>query len=164
MTIALHISSRKAVQRWPAEHFAALIRRLHARYSCQLVLFWSPGDERNRMHPGDDGKAAAILSATQDLPLLPYPTNRLATLIGGLSVCDLMVCSDGGAMHVAAGLGLPIVCFFGDSVAEIWHPWGVPYELLQPPGRDVSEISVDDAEAACGRLICRGKAEKQAGP
>ena len=84
-----------------------------------------------------------------------YPTGRLERLIGGLAACDAMICSDGGAMHVAAGLGLPIVCFFGDSIAQNWHPWGVPYELLQPPGRNVGGISVDDAESACDRLMAK---------
>lgn len=155
MTVAIHVSSRKATQRWPWESFAELIRRLHAKSRCQFMLFWSPGDEDNKTHPGDDQKAAAIIAATVGLPVLPYPTGRLERLIGGLAACDAMICSDGGAMHVAAGLGLPIVCFFGDSVAQNWHPWGVPYELLQPPGRNVGGISVDDAESACDRLMAK---------
>lgn len=155
LTLAVHLSSRKDQQRWPWEHFAELIRRLHAKAGCQFMLFWSPGDSSNRMHPGDDDKAASVLAATRGLPVLPYPTERLERLIGGLSACGAMVCSDGGAMHVAAGLGLPIVCFFGDSVARTWHPWGVPYELLQPPSKMVGDISVGEAEAACVRLLSR---------
>ena len=117
------------------------------------MLFWSPGDEKNRMHPGDDRAAAAIVADTAGLPVLPYATEGLETLIGGLSVCEAMICSDGGAMHVGAGLGLPILCFFGDSVPQNWHPWGVPYELLHPPTRNVKDITVDDAEAAFERLL-----------
>ena len=83
-------------------------------------------------------------------------TEHLSELIAGLSLCDAAVLSDGGAMHVAAGLGKPLVCFFGNSPAERWHPWGVPYELLQKPSRDVSDIRVDEAAAAFGRLIARG--------
>ena len=58
-------------------------------------------------------------------------------------------------MHVAAGLGKPLVCFFGNSSAERWHPWGVPYELLQKPSHDVSEISVAQSVYAFGRLMSR---------
>jgi len=154
-TIGVHISSRKELQRWPWEHFSEFIKRRHAKTGCQFMLFWSPGDENNRMHPGDDQSAASIIAATAGLPLLPYSTDRLESLIGGLSVCDAMVCSDGGAMHVGAGLGLPILCFFGDSVAKNWHPWGVPYELLNPTTRNVKDITVDDADAACERLLSR---------
>ena len=153
VTIGVHISSRKELQRWPREHFSQLIKRLHAKAGCQFMLFWSPGDENNRMHPGDDQAAASIISETVGLPVLPYTTEQLEPLIGGLSVCDAMVCSDGGAMHVGAGLGLPILCFFGDSNPLNWHPWGVPYELLHPTSRNVKDISVEEAEAAFERLL-----------
>ncbi|HTY98541.1 MAG TPA: glycosyltransferase family 9 protein, partial [Rhodocyclaceae bacterium] len=149
---AIHISARKVPQRWPAERYAELMRRLHAERGCQFMLFWSPGDEDNPLHPGDDRKAAAILSACADLPVLAYPTTQLEDLIGGLSVCSAAVCSDGGAMHIAAGLGLPIVCFFGNSDAAKWHPWGVPHILLQKESRHVDDISVDEAFEAFRRL------------
>jgi ADP-heptose:LPS heptosyltransferase len=55
-------------------------------------------------------------------------------------------------MHVAAALGKPIVCFFGNSDATLWRPWGVPYALLQPGSRDVADVSVDQALAAFGSL------------
>ena len=58
-------------------------------------------------------------------------------------------------MHVAAGLGKPLVCFFGNSSAERWHPWGGPYELLQNQSRDVAEISVDATADPFSRLMKR---------
>jgi ADP-heptose:LPS heptosyltransferase len=82
-------------------------------------------------------------------------THELPELVAGLSLANAVVCSDGGAMHIAAGLGKPIVCFFGNSSAERWHPWGVPYELLQKPSQDVADISVDEAYSAYVRLLER---------
>lgn len=157
-TLAIHISARKVPQRWPAGHFADFMRRVHALEQARFMLFWSPGDEDNPLHPGDDRKAQEIIQATRGLPVLPYPTHRLEELIGGLSACAAMVCSDGGAMHLGAGLGLPIVCFFGNSDALRWHPWGVPHELLQKSSRDVRDISVEEAVAAYERLMGRPEA------
>lgn len=153
--VALHISARKEKQRWPVERFAELARRLHVQYAARFLLFWSPGDENNPFHPGDDGKAARLLAELSDLPVTPMPTEHLSELIAGLALADCAVLSDGGGMHVAAGLGKPVVCFFGNSAAERWHPWGVPYELLQAVSRDVADISVDDAVNAFGRLMLR---------
>ena len=153
--IGLHISSRKPSQRWPAEKFAELAKQLFALHKTRLLLFWSPGGEAHPLHPGDDEKAQRIIASCRDIPLLPVPTHRLDELIAGLAHCDRIVCSDGGAMHLAAGLGKPIICFFGDSSPERWHPWGVPHELLQPASREVSEISVDEALAAYERLTAR---------
>ncbi|UCV03839.1 glycosyltransferase family 9 protein [Dechloromonas denitrificans] len=153
--VALHISARKEKQRWPVERFSELAHRLHEPHAARFLVFWSPGDENNPFHPGDDGKAARLLAALSDLPVAPMRTEHLSELIAGLSLCDAAVLSDGGAMHVAAGLGKPLVCFFGNSSVERWHPWGVPYELLQKPSRDVSDISVDEAVDAFGRLLSR---------
>lgn len=150
--VGLHLSARKPSQRWPAERFAELARRLHASCGARFLLFWAPGSETNPLHPGDDEKAAVLLAALDGLPVVPVPTRRLPELIAGLSLCDRVVCSDGGAMHIAAALGKPIVCFFGNSDAVRWHPWGVPYVLLQKESRDVGDVSVDEAVAAFERL------------
>ncbi len=146
--IGLHISARKVRQRWPKEHFVALARELSRRFSCRLVLFWSPGSEHNPLHPGDDEKAAWIMAHARDLPMVACPTTRLTELMGGLAACDQVILSDGGAMHIAAGLGKPIVAFFGNSDPVRWRPWGVPHRVLQPDSRDVSDISPEQVLAA----------------
>jgi ADP-heptose:LPS heptosyltransferase len=150
--IAVHISARKPSQRWPAERFVALMRSLHAAESCAFALFWSPGAADNPLHPGDDDKARRIVDELGRFPVLPMRTDNLEQLIAGLAPCSAVICSDGGAMHVAAALGKPILCLFGDSDAVRWHPWGVRYELLQAASRDVADISVEDALASWRRL------------
>jgi len=150
--IAIHISARKPSNRWPEQNFVALIRRLWARYQVPFVLFWAPGDAANPQHPGDDAKAAAITNALGDIPVLALPTHELGQLIAGLSVCSTVICSDGGAMHIAAALGKPILCFFGKSEATRWHPWGVRYALLQPPSLEADDITVDEAFTAFEQL------------
>ncbi|MEI7614212.1 MAG: glycosyltransferase family 9 protein [Betaproteobacteria bacterium] len=157
--IGLHISARKTSQRWPIERFAELAGALHTRHGARFLLFWSPGAENHPQHPGDDDKVKRLLELCRTLPLVACRTERLDELIAGLSLCDRIICSDGGAMHIAAGLGKPLVCFFGNSGAEHWHPWGVKHELLQPSSRDVSDITVTDALAAFERLEQRLIAE-----
>lgn len=146
--IGVHISARKPSQRWPSAHFAELIARLRREQSATVLLFWSPGDASNPLHPGDDAKAREIMEMVADPAVIPWPTQELGELIAGLSVCDCVICSDGGAMHIAAGLNKPILCFFGKSEAHRWHPWGVPYALLQKESLEVSDISVDEAWTA----------------
>ena len=137
--IALHISARKPSQRWPAERYAGLILALGG--ANDFLLLWSPGSADHPQHPGDDAKARAIMQTAGKSTLVAYPTHELRDLAAALSLADYVICSDGGAMHIAAALGKPILCFFGDSDATRWHPWGVPYRLLQPDSRDVADIS-----------------------
>lgn len=151
--VGIHVSARRSAQQWPAENFAALIQQIAQRHAVGFLLLWSPGDADNPMHPGDDEKARAIVERCAGLPLVACPTGALARLIAALSLCDCTVCADGGAMHLAAALGKPIVCFFGDSPPERWRPWKTRHELLQSPSRDVRDLSVDQALAAFERLM-----------
>ena len=156
--IGLHISARRPLQRWPGAQFAELARQLHARHAATIMLFWAPGAEDDARHPGDDGKADSIRTGLAGaLPLVGYPTRALSELIGGLAACDLVVCADGGAMHLAAGLGRPVVALFGDSPAARWRPWGVPHVVLQPPDGDVRTLAVEDVAQACAGLLPAGR-------
>ncbi len=163
MTIGVHISARKPSQRWPAERFAEAMRTIAAQAPVRFMLLWSPGAEDNPLHPGDDAKArdlmARVSGGTQGagagdtaITVEARPTLSLPELIAALSECSAVICADGGAMHLAAGLGRPIVCLFGDSGAARWRPWGVPYRLLQAPSRDVRDIQAGEVAAAFNAL------------
>jgi ADP-heptose:LPS heptosyltransferase len=146
--IAVHVSARKPSSRWPEARYAELMRTIHERHGARFRLFWAPGAEDDARHPGDDGRAARIVSDAGGVPVEAVATLELESLITGIAACDAIVCSDGGAMHVAAALGKPVVCFFGESEAHLWHPWGVPYRMLQPESHDVADVTVAEALAA----------------
>lgn len=152
--VGLHISARKPSQRWPLERHVALVDGLLAASpEARVLLFWSPGSADDPLHPGDDEAAALLRASVRDTDrLLPVVTATLPDLVAGLSLCDALVCSDGGAMHVAAALGKPIVCLFGQSDASRWRPWGVAHRLLQPESRNVADVSVDAVRAALAEL------------
>ena len=153
LTIGIHISARKPSQRWPAGRFAETIRAIAAQGPARFLLLWSPGAEDNPLHPGDDTKAQDVLERVgTDTAVIPRPTQTLPDLIAALAECDAMICADGGAMHLGAGLGLPIVCLFGNSGAQRWRPWGAPYRLLQKPSLDVADIGVDEVVNAFNAL------------
>ncbi len=153
ITIGIHISARKPSQRWPAKRFAEIIGALATQGSVRFMLLWSPGAKDNPLHPGDDAKAQDVLGKVgAGATVIARPTQTLPELIAALAECDALICADGGAMHLAAGLGLPIVCLFGSSGATRWRPWGIPYRLLQKPSFDVADISVDEIVTAFNAL------------
>jgi ADP-heptose:LPS heptosyltransferase len=152
--IGVHLSTRKATNRWPVANFIELIRRLHAAYpEARFLLLWAPGDSSNPKHPGDDDTAARIVQSLPGLPVIAYPMGPLEQLIADLSLCDTVITSDGGALHIAAALGKPILCFFGDIDTARWRPWGVPHVLLQPPTRHAPDITVDETFNGYQRLL-----------
>lgn len=154
--IAIHLSARRVRQRWPAVRFAEAMRLLHQRHGARFVLLWSPGAADDTRHPGDDAKAREVTDALpKEFPLIACPTHQLPDLIAVLSLADAVICADGGAMHLAAGLGKPIVALFGDSPPARWRPWGVAHEVVQAPDRDVAQLAISDVLAAWERLAPR---------
>ena len=152
--IGVHLSTRKPSNRWPVGHFIELIRRLHGAYpEARFLLLWAPGDASNPKHPGDDDNAARVVQSLRGLPVIAYPMGPLEQLVADLALCDTVVTSDGGALHIAAALGKPILCFFGETDATHWYPWGVPHVLLQPPTRQAPDITVDEAFRSYQKLL-----------
>jgi len=153
--IGLHISARLTNQRWPIKRFATLAHALHQTLGSSFLVFWSPGSANNPQHPGDDEKAQQLMTLCNDIQLTLFHTKILEELIIGMNECDLMICSDGGAMHVAAGLGKPIMALFGNFKTEAirHHPWKVPYKLIQKDSGDVIDISVNEAVTAASQLL-----------
>jgi heptosyltransferase-3 len=156
--IAAHISAREPGARWPASRWVELIGKLTASEKIGVVLLWAPGAEDHPRHPGDDGKAAWILEQAADrIRVLPAPTSTLPDLIGVLALCGAFIGSDGGAMHLAAALGLPCVALFENREDKKlrWYPWRVPYELVAPRTRYAEDITVEEVVQAWQRLAER---------
>ena len=148
ITIGIHISSRRIKQRWLIENYANLIKEINGEFKANFLIFWSPGSLDDPKHPGDDEKALELLDLCVNDPVKLYKTNTLQDLVIGLSLCQYVICPDGGGMHIAAALQKPIICLFGDSSATHWYPWGVKHKLLQPPSKNVKDISVLDVKNA----------------
>lgn len=149
--IAVHISARVPGRVWPVERFISLIKLLNGG----VVLLWSPGAADDPRHPGDDARAAAIGAGVEaGVRLLPAPTESLEDLIAVLSLCSTFIGADGGAMHLAAALGLPVVALDENlpDKHRHWHPWQVPYEMVYPHTGEVADIPAERVAQTWARL------------
>lgn len=98
---------------WPAGHYAALARALHASHGLSIVLLGS-------------GKEAALCDE-----IAQAAPGACVVLAGKTSLIDAMaliadsrglVSNDSGLMHVAAAFGLPQVAVFGSTSPEHTPP------------------------------------------
>lgn len=134
--VAVHISARRPAQRWPVERYEELLRELTKQ--TRVLLLWAPGAVDDRRHPGDDEMAQKLSGEG----ITPLATPDLATLIAALSLARTVICPDGGAMHITAALGKPIVALFGDSPVERWRPWAAPHSVVRSVSTNVIDLSV----------------------
>lgn len=132
--IGIQISARRPKQRYTFDQWKSLIEALlpYAR----IRLLWSPGLPEHPQHPGDDPLASQLLVAFPENSLMVQPTTNLRRLMVAFAGCDLIVGSDGGAMHIAAALGPKTVTLFGDIDPSVWRPYSKKgYEITSPTQR-----------------------------
>jgi heptosyltransferase-3 len=153
-SLGIHISARRSRQQYPVTQWAELIQELHD-FNPKLIfnIFWSPGDSKNPMHPGDDEKAQALKHAMKNFPIKFIPTPTLESLMEGIQTCGSMIMADGGAMHISAALNRPIIALFGDSNPKRWRPWGVPNTIIKSETEHVQDIEPSEIIDAWFHLI-----------
>jgi ADP-heptose:LPS heptosyltransferase len=160
--IALHISARELERRWGNKNFIALAKHiLETQPNTQILLFWSPGKADDPYHPGDDKAAAGLMKAVQSSRLIPMPTQNLTELIAALSICDLFIGVDGGAMHLAVGLNKKVLAMFENRPDKLnhWYPWQLNPIVVHSPDvcePDILHITQGQVEDAL-RDLCLGK-------
>ena len=141
-SIGIHIGARKSSQRWAPSNFAMLINKLGEIRDSRIQIFYTPGDFSNPEHPGDEGRLSTLKTLTHSEVSIRATTD-IEALVNQIAMCDYFVCADGGAMHIASALNIPLVALFGRSDANRWRPGRSQYVLLQHPSLEVRDISVD---------------------
>ena len=108
-------------KRWPARHFAALARRLAALG----YAVWLFGSERDRAI-GEE-----IAAASEGAAINLCGRTDLAGAIDLLSLADVVVSNDSGLMHIAAGVGRPVVALYGSSSPEHTPPLARSHRIVR---------------------------------
>jgi len=108
-------------KRWPAGHFAALARKL-AALGYTVWLFGSGNDRAigEEIAIASEGAAKNLCGRTD-----------LASAIDLLSLAEVVVSNDSGLMHVAAGVGRPVVALYGSSSPEHTPPLARSYRIVR---------------------------------
>lgn len=112
-------------KRWPAEHFADLVRQLAARdANFRFALFGGAGDWQ---------LTETIRRAAPDRCVNFAGRTTLPELIELLRRCELLVTNDTGPMHLAAALHRPVVSLFGPTRPDQTGPYEQAHFALRHP-------------------------------
>jgi lipopolysaccharide heptosyltransferase II len=115
---ALAPGAAHATKRWPTRHWRALAAQLE-KLSYRLVALGGPGD---RQLAGELGPG--VVNAAGEFSL--QETGAC------LARAKVLVCGDTGVMHMAAGVGTPVVALFGPTVEPFgFFPYTKRAEVLK---------------------------------
>jgi heptosyltransferase II len=117
---ALAPGAAHATKRWPVAHWSALTERLRAA-GYEAVVVGGPDDRGLAQQLVASGAAA---TAAGEFSL--QETGAL------LARARVVISGDTGVMHMAAGVGAPLVALFGPTVEQFgFSPYKVPATVLQ---------------------------------
>jgi lipopolysaccharide heptosyltransferase I len=136
-----HRQRRKA---WPPEHYARLAALLRRDFGAAPLVAWGPGEEETAR-----GIVAASAGAARALP--PTGLRLLAAL---LRRAALFVGADTGPMHLAWGVGCPVVALFGPTDPRLNGPLGPDHAVLRR-GPRTALIAPEEVLAAARRALQR---------
>ncbi len=114
--VAFHIGANWEPKRWPASHFAKLADRVSQTYQCSVVLTGSEEDEVIAQEVARQCESARPISLCGK------------TTLGALGAlyrqAAFVVSNDSGPLHIASGVGTPVVAIFGPTSPLLTGPRG----------------------------------------
>ena len=117
LVIGVHPGARIRVRQWGTANFRAVAERLAGQQPARILWFQDPNEKTP-----DDLPPSFVLVA---LPLRQF--------MAVLARCNLLVCNDSGPMHIATGLGVPIVGVFGSTDPAWFGPLGERNKIVINP-------------------------------
>lgn len=108
--VAFQLGSSQDYRRWPVASFVQVGRQLWQHQQCVPVLLGTASEET----------LGAEFAALADFPFINLiGKTDLGALSATLKCCRLLLTNDTGTMHLAAGLGVPVVAIFL-ATAQPW--------------------------------------------
>lgn len=147
LRLGVHISASEPTRQWPISAFAQLINKIASIHpEVEVMVFYGHGQ---------DTQLQALTKALKT-PVTFVPPKDIDGLMANLTLCNFLLCNDGGVLHLAAGLGIPIVGLFEGNPMKTgcWYPWGVPYaSVAAPSGQPVAGIPPENVVRAVTQLL-----------
>jgi ADP-heptose:LPS heptosyltransferase len=140
--VLYNASSSRPESSWTAPAIARVAAELERRYGLPTLVCGLPPD-------------AATMRAI-GLPHLITPTvHQFAALVKS---AGFLMCTDGGAMHVAAAMRTPAFVLFASADPQTWRPWGVPFDYVRS-GTRVADIGVEPVLERLAQWLPRVQSE-----
>jgi len=126
--VVVHPDASCPTKKWPDHRFIELMQRMRQEFSCFFIIIGTPANKAT---------AAGLMDAVKGDILDLTGKTSVAQLVSLLRRSHLLVSNDSGPVHVAAGVGTPVVSIFTRNQPGInperWKPLGEKSRVVAPP-------------------------------
>lgn len=100
---------------WHLDRFAELGDRIIEKYKCKIIIVGGAGEKPT---------AEKLSELMQNKPVILTGKTTLRQVAAVAERCRLFISSDGGLMHVASAMGVPVIGIFGPTDWVSHAPYG----------------------------------------
>lgn len=108
LLIGVHPGAGAKVRCWPQERFARTAEYLRDKYKAKIIVFIEPNGYGSDLPIGGECLKVKL---------------SLGEAIKIISRLDLLICNDGGMMHIANAIGIPLVAIYGPGFLNWFRPY-----------------------------------------
>jgi heptosyltransferase-2 len=118
LLVGIHPKARVPTRRWSEDKFRSIAERLHREFAAKVLWFSDPRDQDN----------------WQDIKNGVLPVRLpLRDFMAVLARCKLLICNDGGQMHIATAVQVPVIAVFGSTEPNWYGPIGERNRVVIQP-------------------------------
>jgi heptosyltransferase-3 len=135
--LGLAVGARQAAKDWGVKNWQAVLAGI-ANPNLGLVLIGAASDRdcSNEVAHGWPGKVINLCGETSP---------RVSAAV--MKHLDLLLCHDGGPMHLAAAVGTPCIAVFSNiSLPGVWFPFGSDHDVFYPASKTASIATIQPSQ------------------
>lgn len=146
LIISFHPGAGKAPNRWNKKKFIALMKMLHQKFNCYLLMTSGSIDGEITSSIKRSLDEIGIFSVILD----NTPIRKVGAVI---KLTDLYITNDTGTMHVAGGVDANMISLFGPTHGYEWAPQGKNKVSIQSATNNIDDITEEEVFEAASELI-----------
>ena len=139
--IGIHPGAGGKERIWSPKLYGELISRIVSTLPARVLLLGGPDDRQIVDETLKSMKGVRVRGTVVDMC---EKVQHLRSLMGVMKACRLFIGNDSGPTHIAAALGVPVICIFqGPAEPSVWGPRGPNVVVLRKRPISVGDTHKD---------------------
>lgn len=143
LLIGMHPGAGKPQNRWSADNFVELIKRVREKYSAVIYLTGGGGDK----------EILDYINSKLEKPAELFYNTTIPEIAALAEKSDLFISTDTGIMHVAGTTDVPLIAIFGPTSPFNWAPMRERVYFLRKSDL-IDDVSVSEVFDLVNQVLC----------